>query len=318
MGSAVCTLFEGDYHYGVAALINSLYDKGFRGTMYVGYRGELPGWASLGEKRANVYWAEYTTLELDKNFSIHFFPVYDECHFTNYKPTFMLELIEGPASNAENIFYFDPDIVNKCSWSFYERWVGFGVALVHETVWNDMPANHPKRMQWKQIAKDAGFEIKNNLNSYINAGFIGVNDKQIGFLRLWSNLIEFSALHYNLDKTKFNQSEHDADMFKVADQDLLNLAAMCTNESLSEMGPEGMDFIGGGWLMSHATGTPKPWKWNPLIQILYGRPPRQVDREFWNSANGMISSYPKSLIYRRLFEIKVAAFIGRFYRRAGI
>ena len=46
--SVVCTLAEGEYFHGVAALINSLVQAEFEGNVVVGYRGSKPHWlASL-------------------------------------------------------------------------------------------------------------------------------------------------------------------------------------------------------------------------------------------------------------------------------
>ena len=44
MNITLCTLFEGNYHFGVAALSNSLIAAGYAGDLWVGYRGALPGW----------------------------------------------------------------------------------------------------------------------------------------------------------------------------------------------------------------------------------------------------------------------------------
>ena len=42
----ICTLFEKDYHLGVAVLINSIVRGGFADSSWVGYRGELPPWTA--------------------------------------------------------------------------------------------------------------------------------------------------------------------------------------------------------------------------------------------------------------------------------
>ena len=119
MTSVVCTLFENHYHYGVAALTNSLYHQGFRGPVYAGYRGPLPSWAQVASENNALGWAGATTLEVADGLKIHFLPLDTSYLLTNYKPQFMIRLLAGPAKEAGSMFYFDPDIVVKCTWSFF-------------------------------------------------------------------------------------------------------------------------------------------------------------------------------------------------------
>ena len=49
MSMVICTLFEGHFHYGVAALINSHFKYGFKGDIFIGYRGDEPVWASTSK-----------------------------------------------------------------------------------------------------------------------------------------------------------------------------------------------------------------------------------------------------------------------------
>src|SRR5262245_19087110 len=106
MTSVICTLFEGSFHYGLAALINSLHAQGFRGKIYAGYRGTLPPWVSA-----------LTALESKSEYAIAdqlvvtFLPLETEMHLTNYKPTFLSELWSSQCASAKKLFYFDPDIV---------------------------------------------------------------------------------------------------------------------------------------------------------------------------------------------------------------
>ena len=213
MKSVVCTLYEGNYHYGVAALVNSLHKFGFEGDFYIGYRGQPSPWAKSIESTESLNWQGGTTYIPTQGLNLHFLPITVNYHLSNYKPAFMLKLFSGPAKDASGLFYFDPDIVNKCDWAFYEKWITFGVAVVHETIWNDMPSNHPKRQQWATVAKAGNLTILNNLKSYFNSGFVGVSKHQINFLTTWDYLINVAVDSFNYNKNSFFQSEYDSDLF---------------------------------------------------------------------------------------------------------
>jgi hypothetical protein len=86
--SIVCTQFEGDYHYGAAALINSLYKAGFRGELYAGYKGELPYWASKS-KESTILDDTNHTLQVAEGLQVNFIKIKSSSHLTNYKPDFM-------------------------------------------------------------------------------------------------------------------------------------------------------------------------------------------------------------------------------------
>ena len=106
MISSVCTLFEGHYHYGVATLSNSLYSHGFRGTIYVGYRGELPIWILKGKKESIGKWKDAITLLPIEGLELVFLPFTTSYSLTNYKPDFMLAILERHCPEADCLFYF--------------------------------------------------------------------------------------------------------------------------------------------------------------------------------------------------------------------
>lgn len=315
MNSAICTLYEGHYHHGLAALANSLYNNGFQGSVYVGYRGELPSWAELAKENPLLDWEEGKSLSIIDGLVLHFLPLNTSFHLANYKPDFMLELWNKSAKAEEALFYFDPDIVIKCQWEYFEQWIGHGVALVHEIIANDMPDTHPLRKDWATVIAKSNRTIKRSVNSYINSGFCGLLKKDIGFLYDWSDIIKVASVNFGFDVKQFTLSQYRGYMFFAQDQDAFNIAAMCSESPISEMGPEAMDFIHGGFTMSHATGNPKPWKKNFIRSGIKGNPPSLADKEFWKNVGLPIKTIPNNQIKYKRITIKLASLLGRFYRK---
>lgn len=314
MQTTVCTLFEGDYHYGLAALVNSLHKNQFQGDVYAGFRGELPEWALKSIPNSTLQWKNGATLIISEYLQIHFLPIDTTYHLTNYKPDFMLSLLEGPAKEALGLFYFDPDIVIKCDWHFFEKWITHGVALVHEITSNDMPDTHPLRQEWKQIIRSNNLTVARTMTSYINGGFCGIQKKDTEFIRTWKIILDIAYDQYNIDPAKFMPFNR-MHPFYGTDQDALNISAMCYKSNISEIGPEGMDFIHGGWIMSHAVGSPKPWRKNYFISSLRGLTPSLPDHQYWNNVNGVINSYPKLTYLLKKTMLLMSSFIGRFYSK---
>lgn len=319
MKTIICTLFEGHYHYGAAALINSLHKYGFEGEFFIGYRGELPFWAE-GTTDVNIGieledWKSVKKFQITEKISLYFVLLDTSYHFANYKPLFMCDLWESVAEKPDYFFYFDPDIVIKCDWHFFEEWSLFGVALVHEIIQNDMPANHPVRKKWEAIVEERGYYIYNHIVSYINSGFCGVWKDNIEFIYLWKIITEYAISKEWFELGRFNHSLNRSNPFFAPDQDAMNIAAMIVNLPISEYGPEGMDFLYGGGVMSHAIGGSKPWRKQYLKSFFKGNPPTLADKEYWNNTQGLIKLYSSSFHKRKMISMKIASFLGRFYRK---
>jgi hypothetical protein len=314
MKSVICTLFEGHYHYGVAALTNSLYHHGFRGDVFVGYRGTLTEWASSAKSNPSIKWNGAKTLCVAEGLQVHFLPIETHFHFTTYKPSFMLTLLEDVAKDADGIMYFDPDIVIKCKWSFFEKWISYGVGVVQEIVHHDMPPSHPLRCMWNEIIEQSGRKVTRNLYSYINAGFCGVSRNHIEFIKTWKDIIDVAIKHHNFDPATF--MIYDRTSLFCSDQDGLNIAAMCSLSPISEVGPQEMDFLHGGFLMSHANAVlAKPWKKSYIILALNGINPSLQDKAFWSHISTPISLYSPFKIKSKKMSLAVASLIGRVYKR---
>ena len=322
MISAVCTLFEGNYHFGVATLFNSLYKSGFRGTVYVGYRGELPNWALKGKQESIGKWNDAIILKPVEGLNLVFLFLTTTYSLTNYKPDFMLELWDGPAKNADALFYFDPDIVVNDSWNCFEQWVNCGVALC-EDMGSPLQEFHPRRVGWRNYYRKYNINLQFKNSIYVNGGFIGLLKKDLSFLNLWKQLQEnmgesigglkisiFSGENYNTILSKMEGFT----IFDKTDQDALNATIEAFLGNTSYLGKEGMGFVSQHITMFHALGNPKPWKTKHLKRAFNGKTPRIYDVKYWENSKSPLSVHSKWEITIKKLSINIAKLIGRFYK----
>lgn len=305
--TAICTLFEGDYHFGLAAFVNSLVHAGFTGTVWAGYRGSLPPW--LGKlKQLNSAAKEFM---VGDRVRLIFVLLDTPMHFTNYKPQFMLDLFAGPARDCEYLWYFDPDIFIRCSWSYFEDWQQNGIALCQDIVNNILPADSPLRHQWTRAAESIGLKNPRPLNHFFNGGMVGVSAAHVSFLHTWRRFVELAEM---LGSDLNVMTENREKAFFTADQDGLNAAAMFSEHPLTTMGPEAMGFVNGGFTMYHAVGK-KPWRGSLLLRALGGLPPIGADKFFFTQVSHPIRAYSPSRLRMKRFGCSIASLVGRFYTR---
>jgi len=309
-GTAICTLFEGDYHLGLAAFVNSLVRAGYKGTVWAGYRGALPPWVIQLERIANHDADEFRVAD---QIQLVFLKLDTSTHFAKYKPEFMLNLLAKEARDCEYLWYFDPDIFIQASWSYFADWQSYGIALCQEVVENICPADAPLRQQWMRLAAGIGFVDPRPVNHYYNSGMVGVPRAHAEFLEEWKSVINLAAsLGYDPRYIVHGSRETP---FNMADQDALNIAIMYTRSPLSTLGPQGMGFIfGASMVMYHAVGL-KPWRGSFLLRALRGMPPSGAMKSFLAQAASPIRAYSPMHLRAKRLACAMASFIGRFYSR---
>jgi len=305
--TAICTLFEGDYHLGLAAFVNSLVRAGYKGTIWAGFRGELPPWLDQ-LKRLDGKAGEFM---VGSQLRLVFVPLETEIHFTNYKPQFMLDLFADQARGCEYLWYFDPDIFLRCDWTFFANWQRHGIALCEEIVNYRLSERDPLRLTWVEIGAAMGLREPRPLNQYFNGGMVGVGAGHSSFLHLWNRILEqFASM--GSDLTKFGPGA--SRLPYATDQDALNMAAMYTAYPLTTVGPEGMGFRRGEIRMYHAV-IQKPWRGSLLLRALAGIPPSDATKFFFTQVSSPIRAYSPWRLRRKRLTCAIAALIGRFYRR---
>jgi len=321
LNSSVCTLFEGNYHYGVAALVNSLCVNGFEGIIYAGYRGDRPMWAIQATDSTVDRWRHATTLHVTEKVSVIFLPLDTDYHLTNYKPDFMLDLIAGLAGEETSLFYLDPDIVINEHWKYFTEWVSCGVALC-EDVNSPLAENHPRRTGWRRFYASKQMYLSFKSDRYVNGGCVGTHPTHKSFLETWKECQEMVSQTVggsSAAKISGGQAlsyKGFANCFDSTDQDALNAAVECTKIPCSILGQEAMGFKTGRAILPHALGPNKPWERSYFLFALKGSPPRSVDKLYWQYASGPITVHSLLYVTLKRLSIKLASFIGRFYRRS--
>ena len=297
----VITLFEKDYHYGVAGLANSLVSSGFKGLYLVGYKGELPSWTNQLKKISQNEFA------ITDDVTIKFEYLDITMHFGYYKPDFLKSVFLN-YSGVEKVYYFDPDIVVIAPWSFYSSWVHSGVALCLDNAFPFVYHNHPWRTEWRKLAAMDNSPY-NNLNYYINSGFIGITPRDMVLLDRWISLTQ----RYKESGGDISQFEKEGHRAYKGDQDLLNAAMTVSPEvKLSIIGAEGMGFNYPVYLMAHAVEGVKPWDAKFVKQILLnGIKPSVAAKGFFNNCQYPIMVYPKSKLRQKKLSLKIASALSR-------
>lgn len=320
MRSSVCTLFEGKYHFGVAALVNSLCANGFEGVVYAGYRGELPPWVVDASFTKIEFWNHAAAMSVTQQVSVVFLRLDTDYHLTNYKPDFMLDLFAGPASDDEALFYLDPDIVVNERWTYFTEWVTCGVALC-EDVNSPVSENHPRRVGWRRFLDQNQMRHSFTTVQYANGGCVGVHRSKSEFLSAWKTIQErIATIVGGSSVAKIGMgaaftNKGFADCFDSTDQDALNVTIEHCDIPCSILGQEAMAFKAGAELLPHALGPGKPWARSYIAFAIKGKPPRAVDKLYWQSVSGPIAAHSWLTIKLKRLALTMASLIGRFYCR---
>jgi hypothetical protein len=170
------------------------------------------------------------------------------------------------------------------------------------------PSNHPLRMVWKDYAQKWNYSIHKELNQYFNAGYAGFHHSYEKSLYIWCDLMEKMGSE-GVDLTRFSNKDRLYEFY--TDQDMFNTLLMVTPDPISTIGPEGMGFIYGGFVMSHAVGK-KPWNINYIWYVIKGKKIRIADDQYWLYANGEIKSFNSFYYWYKKKEILVGKVLSKF------
>lgn len=308
MPDVVCTLFEGHYAKGVAALVNSLHASGFDGVVCAGYRGAPPTWAT----RFPLH-ADGVSRWVGERIALRLVELPPGPHLASYKPQFMLRALDEWYPTTDRISYFDTDITLLCSWQTIRDWCDGAVALCAD-LFDQVGDDHPLRRSWRRFFSERGIALDRPRSTYVNSGFIALPVAQRGVLEQWVKVQETIAAAYGkADSLR----QHDRSFpFHNTDQDALNAALHTGDWPLSLAGKDAMGFVPGGYLLAHAIGKPKAWERHFIRDALRGLPPTAAEKRYWEHVSRPVALYSPLDLWLNRTSLKLAAGIGRFVRRA--
>ena len=300
MNLAIFTLYEGDYHVGVAALVNSAFNCGFKGKIFILYKDKLPPWSlsnqwrdSFGKTGINVCFEKCITPR----------------HFGYHKP-FAARAIFDANPDLDGLIYADPDIVFLAPYKFFEQWIDGGVALCLDSNFRWLHKNHPWRRDWRALAKRAGLPIQWDSPEYSNSGFFGLKKEAAQFLYHWMTVIlQFEK--EGGDTSGFDMQNRYRSI--VSDQDALAASLYAILDEPAYLGQEGMGFNGHYFILSHAIENPKPWRQFFTKLALKGRKP-SISAKLWlKHAQFPIPAMSRTKYLLTKIDLNLASFISRFW-----
>ena len=320
MYQSVCTLVEKDYFQGLAVLANSLNFHGYKGNLWAGYRGDLPSWATainsslIPDATATAQAGEVTII---------FVKIETTAHFTNFKPQFMLQVLDHLDTACNGLLYLDPDITLAVRWSYIQEWMQAGVALC-EDVNSPHYEQSPRRTAWRQFFNNHKMPLTYRSPAYINAGCCGVRREHRSFLQLWERIQELiAAQEGGLHRSIFDAHLTIQDSlyhFNSINQDGLNCALEATDLPCSILNKAAMalNLTDGSPIFPHSLGKLKPWRKNYSRElILNGIPPTYADKMFWLHARGPLLVFSKGHLLGKRLALRINTVLSRIYRRAG-
>lgn len=302
--NAIICLAENNYWHGVIALVNSITKHQFKGTLFVGYRNDVPNWVCQFEKTGpNQYL-------INKDIKIQLTLLLTKRHL-GYEKVFYISDVIKNNKEISHLFYFDTDCIPIADFNYFEEWAHDHITLCSDECYTFIHRHHPWKIYWEKILTECHIDSYHLDHPYINSGYIGLGKKHFSLIEIWKSLTLYLA-DKGLDTTSFNKSPLQPIQ---GDQEILNLALCTLNENqLSIIGKEGMGFQDPVYLMVHCTSIEKPWSKNFLLSFLKtGVKISQREKVFLSYLNHPFQSLSTFKYFLKIFNIRLTSLLGRIF-----